>query len=633
MNRALAIMLVGFCFTLFSQSPGGFGAEPTKEPLARAKKLVLGALKYECKGETDFRNIMLREALKSARDYPPANWYAGRSLTDDGWLSVEEVQRIASTDETIAKYRELRARGADDVKTHLNLGRWCARVGLQDRSQLHFTALLRDPQLDEGTRREAMRKLNLQYAGGELLTDKQLKQRREVAKQIERAMKKWRPKLEGWRKVIEGGNDRKSEFAVRQMHESNDPYLVPVLETFLFESGERFGTRIVQLLGRFDHHEATQSLVRYSVMSPWPSARSAAIDQLKKRPIHDFMPMLVAGLDAPIQSQWRIYRDAQGNIRYHHATRREGRSEIRSTELEHVALNQGAQITRNITGGMAPKPGFRRQIEDKGVRDLQSTGERQLAALSALAQAAEREKQLEQYNRSIQQSNSRVFDVLERTTGAAVARSPVNWWFWWEQFNETVKPKKRNHQHDRTVSAFTSYTGTRDFDVRYIEIPPHRGSCFVVGTKVWAETGLVAIEDIRLGDRVLAQDPNSGELTFNLVTQTTNRIPTAGLVKLNIDGEQILATKGHVFWVAGKGWRMAKRLEIGDQIHGVSGGLRVEEMEERPAPKRVYNLVIQDFHTYFVGESGALVHDITYRRPTRAVIPGYIPAMDAKENQ
>ena len=35
-----------------------------------------------------------------------------------------------------------------------------------------------------------------------------------------------------------------------------------------------------------------------------------------------------------------------------------------------------------------------------------------------------------------------------------------------------------------------------------------------------------------------------------------------------------------------------------------------------------YNLVIADFNTYFVGESGILVHDNTARRPTQAVVPG-----------
>ena len=35
-----------------------------------------------------------------------------------------------------------------------------------------------------------------------------------------------------------------------------------------------------------------------------------------------------------------------------------------------------------------------------------------------------------------------------------------------------------------------------------------------------------------------------------------------------------------------------------------------------------YNLVVADFNTYFVGETGILVHDNTPRLPTRATVPG-----------
>jgi hypothetical protein len=74
-------------------------------------------------------------------------------------------------------------------------------------------------------------------------------------------------------------------------------------------------------------------------------------------------------------------------------------------------------------------------------------------------------------------------------------------------------------------------------------------------------------------------------------------------------------------WVDGVGWRMAKELDDGAILHSVTGTTRVEKIE--PASEaETYNLVIADFNTYFVGESGILVHDNTPRRPTRAFIPG-----------
>jgi hypothetical protein len=35
-----------------------------------------------------------------------------------------------------------------------------------------------------------------------------------------------------------------------------------------------------------------------------------------------------------------------------------------------------------------------------------------------------------------------------------------------------------------------------------------------------------------------------------------------------------------------------------------------------------YNLVVADFHTYFVGQERVLTHDVTPRRPTDATVPG-----------
>ena len=39
-----------------------------------------------------------------------------------------------------------------------------------------------------------------------------------------------------------------------------------------------------------------------------------------------------------------------------------------------------------------------------------------------------------------------------------------------------------------------------------------------------------------------------------------------------------------------------------------------------------HNRIVDNSATYFVGEQGLLVHENTYRKPIRAVIPGYLPA-------
>jgi hypothetical protein len=49
-------------------------------------------------------------------------------------------------------------------------------------------------------------------------------------------------------------------------------------------------------------------------------------------------------------------------------------------------------------------------------------------------------------------------------------------------------------------------------------------------------------------------------------------------------------------------------------------------MNEPAANATVYNLVVADFHTYFVGQTKLLSHDVTPREPTLARVPGLIEA-------
>ncbi len=60
---------------------------------------------------------------------------------------------------------------------------------------------------------------------------------------------------------------------------------------------------------------------------------------------------------------------------------------------------------------------------------------------------------------------------------------------------------------------------------------------------------------------------------------------------------------------------MAKLLHQGSILHTVNGPVTVETTVRLPAAKEwyafAYNLVVDDFHTYFVGDDGILVHHLT----------------------
>jgi hypothetical protein len=241
--------------------------------------------------------------------------------------------------------------------------------------------------------------------------------------------------------------------------------------------------------------------------------------------------------------------------------------------------------------------------------------------------AAATESQVEQLNDSTEAINSVIMQVLAGATGQEL-ETPRAWWDWWRNQNEYYASGERPVEQHYYSDSDAYYSGGSSLEVRYPPPPPPpprppgSRSCFAKGTLVWTKTGQRAIETLELGDLVLAQDVNSGELKYKPVMARTTR-PPSPMLKLKLAGEEIHTTLGHPFWVAGMGWKMAKELGDGASLHGVSGGVALLATE--PATDaEAFNLVVADFNTYFVGEAGVLVHDNTFRRPTLAIIPGLI---------
>ena len=84
------------------------------------------------------------------------------------------------------------------------------------------------------------------------------------------------------------------------------------------------------------------------------------------------------------------------------------------------------------------------------------------------------------------------------------------------------------------------------------------------------------------------------------------------LVHLIISGEEIITTDNHPFYVQGRGFIEAGNLLIGDKLVSVNGeDLIVEDyyIKLTKEPVSVYNFQVEDFHTYYVGKNGALVHN------------------------
>jgi hypothetical protein len=111
------------------------------------------------------------------------------------------------------------------------------------------------------------------------------------------------------------------------------------------------------------------------------------------------------------------------------------------------------------------------------------------------------------------------------------------------------------------------------------------------------------IEDIKIGDWVLSDDPNTpGGIEYKQVLQTFNH-DTTNLVDIYINGEKITTTDTHPFWVQDVGWVAARDLNAGTHLQTkTESWLSIDKVERHTGLTTVYNFEVAGFHTYFVSK-------------------------------
>ncbi|MDG5803256.1 polymorphic toxin-type HINT domain-containing protein [Streptomyces ossamyceticus] len=142
--------------------------------------------------------------------------------------------------------------------------------------------------------------------------------------------------------------------------------------------------------------------------------------------------------------------------------------------------------------------------------------------------------------------------------------------------------------------------------------------CFLAGTDVLMADGTTKdIEDIELGDKVHATDPETGETGARVVTRLIVTEDDKHFNELSIateDGiEQLTATYEHPFWSPSEDkWIEAGDLELGMTLLTDEGKtVVVTGNRAYTQHARTYNLTVDDLHTYYVlaGKTPVLVHN------------------------
>ena len=183
---------------------------------------------------------------------------------------------------------------------------------------------------------------------------------------------------------------------------------------------------------------------------------------------------------------------------------------------------------------------------------------------------------------------------------------------WFSDFNAALHESSIYNVAQTTIASVAVFTGGMNSGFnKAANSAGVKPSCFVVGTLVMAVAGMVAIETIKSGDKVISTDPETMETSPKTVLETYIREVTT-LVHLTVNGEEIVTTVDHPFYVKNQGFIKAGELIVGDELLDVNGNVLLVEkfnVELTDKPVKVYNFQVEDFHTYHVGENGVWVHN------------------------
>lgn len=566
-----------------------------------------------------FEGPELREALVAEAAEPLAKWYGGRVEFSGRWLSIDEAQRAAAADERLSDYRELRDRSDDSLRTHERLARWCQRNDVAELAELHWLHVLRfAPQ-----HAAALNALEMRWIDGILMTDDEATKYTENVQQLQRQAHGWKPKAKRIRRTIERGNAAKRREARLELLAVQEPAAVPALVDEFAppgvneESTQRLHAALMETLGRIDADMAVDVLLDFAMSSPHETVRYAAVRQLRRLPQRETVPPLLSQLRLPVEATFSTTEEGNCVIsRYcFEQERHDGQTYTSSYTTTDVVPGQrfaAADVYQRRSvqrpGGCGSGPttvqvaSYVGTIYGRELPQYKAAQQATVARAHSLADGVGDE--VTHFNAELAEHNERIAGLLVEVTGEMLDAFPKSWWNWW-----------RRKITDNPALAADDALGRLN-QTLLNQLP----RAVARGTHVWTLDGQRPIEGVLVGDFVLSQSPETGELGFKPVVASAamGRRPVS---KLEVGKGTITSPNQQVFWLSGIGWRRQQDVAQGQFIHGVEKEVATGELEET-YDLDCYQLIVKDFHTFFVGSAGVLTHDGAPIGPSANGLPG-----------
>ena len=148
------------------------------------------------------------------------------------------------------------------------------------------------------------------------------------------------------------------------------------------------------------------------------------------------------------------------------------------------------------------------------------------------------------------------FDMIAMGIGLFDPENPL------VQLNQKLHSSVVYNVFQAGVNALAIFTGAATTTMK----------CFVAGTMILTASGLVAIENIKAGDFVVSTNPDTMETAEKRVVETYIR-EDSKLIHIAVNGEEIITTETHPFYVNKRGFVEAGNLKIGDELVDVNNNV------------------------------------------------------------
>lgn len=566
----------------------------------------------------DRRDALIQE-MRTKMDRSSVCWQAGYvHVVGNQWLPYEDS--VAEGDEVarLDAYNQQRAELLRQPHGTWRLAAWCRKNKYADQERVHLQQLLKqpDPTVNAET---VLERLGYQRSGASWMSTQERKSAAELTAEIELSHKRWDAKLQLLSQQLLG-TPKQQAAAAKALEEIKDVSIVHAIVDNLSLVSRTLAESCVKTLGQIQEYQASRALAGQAVFSPWTGVRTLAMERLKQRDQTHYVPDLLMLLSNPVRTRTNVAGRIDPNW-----TGTNGSGPDFFVNLDYVWVEETQDTIRIGIRRLFPMSFAANTVHIASIRHPEfrgtydrNTGQRVGAvdvndALMELAYQAETlDYTAESLNDGRLEMNRRVGRVMACCTDQEMSAEPKVWWDYWTNFASVATPTKSVVVVDERKS---------QPNVPSLSQHSIRRSCLVAGTPIWTERGLVSIETIQSGDRVLSKDVNSGELTYKPVLFTTVREPTP-VQTFVVNDESITASYGHHFWVSGQGWTKMRELTANEPMHTATGMHRIQRVEDEGKSEKVYNLVVADFHTYFVGKSMVLSHDVMAPGLTNLKVPG-----------